>query len=305
MTTRELQNSELSGAFVVRDPAWRKKIFFGGLLLLLLHPVGWPAALGYRKELISNLSSGTHPVLPEWKGRIVYFFIEGLKAMGVIFGYLSPLYVALVFLLLVNGVQPNQYWLYTGLLFAACTIFSTLSFPSVLIYWTLFSDGYRIPFEICLLLLGVFGLVIFFIPSAFLQVSKSGRYLSAFNLLAAFSTLVKHFRAYVLAWYHSALMSLSGHFALLFAPWGVVWCYLAIIYEFNSILQNDRDVDSSRSWFYRLEESEHLVVQPTRRAAVYQCLNPADAVPCLMIKVGPVVIPLPQIIGQYVFRETD
>ena len=303
MTTRELRNSELSGAFVVRDPDWRKKIFFGGLLLLLLHPVGWPAALGYRKELISNLSSGTQPLLPEWRGHLVYFFIEGLKAMGVIFGYLSPLYLALLFLLLVNGVQPNEYWLYAGFFFTACMIFSTLSFPSVLIYWTFFSDGYRVPFEICLVLLGAFGLIIFFIPSAFLQVSKSGRYLSAFNIPAAFSTLVTHWRAYVLAWYHSALMSLSGHLALPFAPWGVVWCYLAIIYEFNSILQNDLHVDSSQSWFHKLRESDHLLLQHTDYTAVYQCLNPADATPCLFIKVGPVVIPLPKIIVQCVLAE--
>ncbi|MCH2202161.1 MAG: DUF4013 domain-containing protein [Fuerstiella sp.] len=305
MTTRELQNSELSGAFVVRDPAWRKKIFFGGLLLLLLHPVGWPAALGYRKELISNLSSGTQPLLPEWRGHLVYFFIEGLKAMGVIFGYLSPLYLALLFLLLANGVRPNDYWLYAGLFFTTCTIFSTLSFPSVLIYWTFFSEGYRVPFGICLVLLAAFALIIFFIPSAFLQVSKSGRYLSAFKISAAYSTLATHFRAYVLAWYHSTLMSLSAHFALPFAPWGVVWCYLAIIYEFNSLLQNDPDVDSSQSWFRKLRASDQLLLQRTGYTAVSRCLNPADAAPCLLIKIGPVVIPLPKIIVKHVFRETD
>ncbi|MCB0333728.1 MAG: DUF4013 domain-containing protein, partial [Bdellovibrionales bacterium] len=94
------------------------------MLLLLLHPVGWPAVLGYRKELISNLSAGTEPLLPEWRGNVFYFFVEGLKAMGVIFGYLSPLYLILLVLLFSNGVRPDEYWLYTGVFFAVLMIFS-------------------------------------------------------------------------------------------------------------------------------------------------------------------------------------
>jgi len=136
---------ELAGAFVVRDPNWRDKIFFGGFLLLLIHPIGWPVILGYRKELIARLFSGVEPLLPKWKGNIRHYFIEGLKAMGVIFGYLCPLYGFLFLWLLSNGVTPNIYWLYTGLFFFVCMIFSTLSFPLAVIYWTLFSETYRIP----------------------------------------------------------------------------------------------------------------------------------------------------------------
>nr|MCU0714471.1 DUF4013 domain-containing protein [Pirellula sp.] len=224
--TRRLEASEKGGAFVVLDPEWRQKIFFGGLLLLLCHPVGWPIALGYRKVLISHLASGRDPVLPEWKGNVLRFYFEGLKAMGVIFGYLLPLYSILLCLLLVNGVRPNEYWLYAFLFFAVATMFSTLSFPSIVMYWTLFSEGYRVPPWISVLLLTCYGLIVFFIPAGFLQVSRTGRYLSAFHLPDAFRTMTRHFRKYVVAWYRSGIMSLSGHFALPFAPWGVFWCYL-------------------------------------------------------------------------------
>ncbi|MBN8549384.1 MAG: DUF4013 domain-containing protein [Deltaproteobacteria bacterium] len=303
MTTHGLRESELAGAFVVRDPDWRQKIFFGGLLLLLLHPIGWPAVLGYRKTLILNLASGAEPLLPEWKGRVTYFFFEGIKAMGVIFGYLSPLYLILLFLLLSNGVQPNVYWFYVGIFYLAFTIFSTLSFPSILIYWTFFSEGYRVPVEISLILLAAFGFIIFFIPAGFLQVSRTGRYLSAFNVAAAFSTLTTHLRAYLLAWYHSALLSLSGHFALPFAPWGVVWCYLGIIFEFNSILQKGHEEKGAVSWFQRLHGADELRLQSTRYSLIFQCVNPADSDICLMLRLGPILIPLPTIIVKCLSKE--
>lgn len=295
MSTREVKRSELSGVFLLRDPEWRKKIFFGGLLLLLLHPIGWPAALGYRKQLISNLSAGKDPLLPEWKGNITHYFTEGLRAMGVIFGYLSPLYLALLFLLLSNGVAPGEYWLYTAVFFCVCMIFSTLSFPSILIYWTFFSEQYQVPIETCFALLLAFSLIIFFIPAGFLQVSMSGRYLSAFNIPAAISTLTQHFRAYVRAWYHSALMSLCGHFAIPFAPWGVVWCYLGIIFEFNSILHG-APVGAAPSWFERFRHEERLMLRATHFQYLYECLNPADNLPCFLLKLGPILIPLPSLV---------
>ncbi|MCU0718538.1 MAG: hypothetical protein MUC83_02450 [Pirellula sp.] len=78
--TRGLEARERGEAYVVLDPNWRKKIFLGGLLILLCHPIGWPVALGYRKVLISRLSLGLEPVLPEWKGNGFRFYFEGIKA---------------------------------------------------------------------------------------------------------------------------------------------------------------------------------------------------------------------------------
>ncbi len=300
---RELESSELSGAFVVKDPDWRQKIFFGGLLLLLVHPIGWPVALGYRKTLISNLTSGTDPLLPTWKGNIFYFFIEGLKAMGVIFGYLSPLYLVLIYLLITNGVLPNISWLYVIFFFLACTIVSTLSFPAVLVYMTFFSTEYRIPWMISLAMFLLFVLIIFFIPACFLQVSKSGRYRSAFNIPAAYSTLRLHFYPYCRAWYHSAIMSLVGHFALPFAPWGIFWCYLSIIFEFNSILQQAEQQPLRPTWYQRMKDREALLLEPTSLGILYQCTNTSDNARCGMLKIGPVLVPLPLLVSNALFQK--
>lgn len=303
MNQRELSASELSGAFVVRDPQWRQKIFVGGLLLLLCHPLGWPVALGYRKTLIANLASGKEPLLPVWKGNVFYFFGEGLKAMGVIFGYLLPLYVTVFALMLCNGLKPDLMWGYAALFFIICTIFSTLSFPALLFYATFLSSDYRLPLPVSLLLLMLFVLIIFFIPAGFLQVSKTGKYLSAFNFKAAFSTLWIHFGAYCRAWYHSAIMSLLGHFAFPLAPWGVFWCYLSIIYEFNSILNSESNESSSGTWFSRLRTEDVLLVEKTSTPFVFQCVNPADEDPCLLLKLGPAMVPLPGLVASFFCRK--
>lgn len=306
--TRGLDARERGGAFVVLDPMWRQKIFLGGLLILLCHPIGWPVALGYRKVLISRLALGLEPVLPEWKGNIFRFYFEGLKAMGVIFGYLMPLYLVLLCLLLTNGVRPDEYWLYAVLFFAIATMFSTLSFPSFVMYWTFVSEGYRVPVWISVSLLACYGLIVFFIPAGFLQVSQTGRYLSAFHLRAAVRTMVRHFKQYVVAWYRSGIMSLCGHFAFPFSPWGVFWCYLGIIYEFNSILHADRvdKIDQASrdtlSWYDRLKTADSLKLRSTKHSFVYECSKFDGHVECMMMKLGPILIPLPSVVERYLKR---
>lgn len=299
MTTRIATDGEIAGAFVVCDPQWRSKIFWGGLLLLLVHPVGWPVALGYRKALIANLAYGKEPVLPNWEGKVSFYFFEGLKAMGVIFGYLSPLYIALLLLSLNNGMSPDSTWFYTATFFVVFTMVSTLSFPIIVLYLTFFSESFRLSWPMSLMLLTAFAAIIFFIPAGFLQVSKSGKYLSAFNIPAAANTLRSHFVAYCLAWYRSAIMSLIGHFSIPFAPWGVFWCYLSIIYEFNSILHPERSDAEENSWFDRLRNNNKLVLASTSNRFVFQCLNPSDAIPCFMMKIGPVLVPLPRFISRH------
>lgn len=299
MTSRVISpRGELAGAFVVRDPHWREKIFYGGVLLLLAPPIGWPVALGYRKELIARLLQGTNPLLPEWQGQLARYFLEGLKAMGVIFGYLAPLYAAFFVLLLSFGVTPNVYWGYMVLFFLLVPIFSTLSLPLAVVYWSFVSDTPRLPLPCALLLLALFTAVIFFIPAGFLQVSKSGRYRSAFDLKAAFSTIQRNFSRYVRAWYHSTLMSLSGHLALPFSPWGVVWCYLAIIFEFNQILANSNEIDSRGSWFERLQGDDRILVEPTRQPYVLKCSNIVEPNNrhCYFLKLGPILVPLPELV---------
>jgi hypothetical protein len=78
--------------------------------------------------------------------------------------------------------------------------------------------------------------LVFLIPSGFLQVSLTRRYRSAFAFWRAIPFVARNLPLYLEAWWHSSLMSLAGHPALPLSPWGVVWCYLGIVFVFNELL---------------------------------------------------------------------
>jgi hypothetical protein len=80
-----------------------------------------------------------------------------------------------------------------------------------------------------------FGLMTFLIPSGFLNVSRTGRILSAFDFPQALGRVWRCGREYIEAWAGSGLISLAGHLCVPLSPWGVVWCYLSIVYCFNEV----------------------------------------------------------------------
>lgn len=221
-----------AGLFATADPGWRRKIFVGGLLLLV-PAIGWPTILGYRTALIRHLFEKTAVPLPPWRGRIAAYLLEGLKAMGVIFGYLLPLYAILGVTVTARGYAFGAPAALVALFFVAFPIFSTLSFPAACAIFTY--HAWITPAE-CALLVGLYALVVFLIPAGFLRVSLTGRHLAAFQLWRTLPFLARHFVGYVKAWWHAGVMSLFGHLAVPFSPWGVVWAYLAIIFLFNEIL---------------------------------------------------------------------
>lgn len=296
-----------AAAFVVRDPGWRRKIFFGGLLLLLVNPIGWPAVLGYRKALIGRLLSGADPPLPDWRGDVGRHFVDGLKAIGVIFGYLAPAYLALALALRAHGAVIDGALVRGVCFFLACPLLAPTSFPVAVGYWTFFAPGERLPPATAAALLAACGAIVFFIPAGFLQVSKTGRYLAAFDLRAAAATIAADPLGYVRAWYHSVLLSLVGHLALPLSPWGIVWCYLGIIFVFNSLLEGDPGSRRPGSWYERLRGADAIRVVTTGNRRVVRCVNcPDDAgrVPYLL-SLGPMLVPLPDAIRRLMAPEDD
>ena len=289
---------------MIHDPRWREKIFFAGLLLLLAPPIGWPAALGYRKALVARLHRGQHPILPDWKGQVWRHFREGLKAVGVIFSYFLPLYVILGVLVYASGGIPDRYPLYTLLFFPLVPLFSPLAFPFVVIYLGFFGHPpLGIPTTATLLLL--FALATFAIPAGFLLVSKSGRMLSAFRLNEALSLIRRKFRPYLHAWYHSIVMSLSGHFAIPFSPWGIVWCYLGIIFLFNSILfAGDGELSSDGNWFKKLACEHQISVTQTARQRIVRVVAAPDDGPLdqmFTARIDQILVPIPSMISSRLF----
>jgi hypothetical protein len=225
----------VAGLFPLLDPHWREKLWRAGLLLLLAPPFGWPALLGYRKELTRHLFHDLPEALPRWRGCYWRHFVEGVKAIAVILGYLLPLYAALGFVALGRGYVPGSGALLLLGVFLLLPIFSTLSLPVACGLLTWATEPAVISVGECAgLLVGYVGLV-FVIPAGVVRVTATGRYRSAFALWHTLPWLVRHGRGYLRAWWYSGLISLLGHFALPFSPWGVAWAYVAIIFLFNEV----------------------------------------------------------------------
>lgn len=287
--------------FMLNDPDWREKIYRAGLLLLFVPPLGWPAALGYRKALIARLYSGEVPPLPHWRGHIWTHFREGIKAIAVIFAHYLPLYVTLALLLHSRGATIGLGWCYVALFFMFFSILSPLAFPLTVAYWSLGIARPLLSVTEAATFVLLYAVVTFFIPAGFLQVSLSGKYLSAFHFRSSCALLFRNFRNYLRAWYHSIIMSLCGHFALPFSPWGVLWCYLGIIFSFNQVLREDlarRGRLSPGSWFEKIANSEQLRSSQIPGSFRYQVLD-AHGVETQALRCGPIFVPLPNLLTKF------
>lgn len=233
MSLRQLDWTS-AGRYVVADPHWRSKLWKAGWVLLI-PAVGWPALLGYRKEAVFRLADGRSPILPDWEGGLGSFIRGGLQAVGVIHAYLAPLYLWFLLRVVNEAFLTGVPWGGVLLFFLAFPIVSTLILPAGLVYarwmlpelevsaWELYAMG------------AAFQLVVFFIPAGFLNVTRTRRTLSAFDVPRGVQSIVRYPRRYVEAWIGSSLLSLLGHFCVPFSPWGVAWCYLGITYLFNEV----------------------------------------------------------------------
>jgi hypothetical protein len=286
------------GLFLLHDPDWRGKVFTGGLLLLI-PVVGWFATLGYRKALIARLFRGDRPPLPEWRGEVWTHTREGLKAAAVIFAQYLPLGLALAAVLLARGARFEPALLAAPAFFTLFPIFSTLAFPLAVAFWSWpAGSAYLHPGEAAGLLAG-YAAVTFVIPAGFLQVSRTGRYAAAFRYHESLPFLARNLRAYTLAWYRSGAMSLCGHLAVPYSPWGVVWCYLGIIYSFNRVLADELARGgqlSPDSWFARLDR-DGIGLDPVGRRT-FRATAPAGGGVASVARAGPVFVPLPRAVAR-------
>jgi len=216
------------------DPQWRHRVWIGGLVLCL--PVlGWPAVLGYRAAFVRHLREDTATVLPVWRGQFWRHVGTGIKAMAVVFGHLAPLYAVLLVLLLSRGWRPDATAGWLAAFFVAFPVFATLSLPVACVLAATGAKACLGPGEVALLLLG-YATLVFLIPAGFLEVSRTWRFRSAFAVHRTWPFVWRHLRSYAAAWWHSGCMSLVGHLAVPFSPWGVFWCYLGIVTVFQEIL---------------------------------------------------------------------
>lgn len=245
------------------DPEWKRKVFVGGLVLLI-PIVGWPALLGYRKAFVQQLVAGNEPVLPEWRGRFWAHTAEGFKAIFVIFAYLAP--VILWFFICVADHPSNSElpWIAIACFLLLLPIFSPLAVPVLVNYFIWFATVPSLNWQTGMSILCTYSAVTFLIPAGFLQVSRTGKIRSAFNLWAMGRLLIKYPQRYLEAWLGSCCLSLIGHFAIPFSPWGVLWCYLGIVYVFNEVPFQDDEKEHhylQQSWIAKVEAGEFETFQ--------------------------------------------
>ena len=244
-----------AATFVRADPAWRAKILRGGLLLLF-PPLGWPVALGYRKTLIARLATRAEPLLPEWPGNTLFFWREGMCALGVIFAHYAPLLLLFAWKAASHGL-PHLPWPELFAFFGFFFLLTPFLLPALIVATSAWAGGEAFSRIEAVLALAYFAAATFWIPAGFLQVSRTGRYRDAFRFRDNLRLVARHTGLYLEAWVFSGLIALAGHFCFPFSPWGVFWCYQSIVYAFNEIRMHTGDAADAalvagRSWFHEL-----------------------------------------------------
>lgn len=283
------------------DPEWKRKIGAAGWVLLI-PIIGWPAILGYRTAAIEHLVSGQHPILPEWKGRLGTYTVKGLKAVLVINAWFAPVLIWVIVRLCQSPHADQVPWMMIAAFFLLIPIFSTLIVPTLVLFARFGLPEAAISMQEALFISAVFTLITFIIPAGFMNVSRTGRYISAFEIPWILGTISRNFRTYVEAWIGSSIVALIGHSCLPVSPWGIVWAYLAIVYFFNEIPlcdPNGNDVKYlSDSWFHKLQPTywASVTCHSTRWTQVYSSTpgtDSPDIVRLSALRFGPILVPLP------------
>lgn len=219
-----------------KEVRWRRKLFIGGLALLLFPPIGWPAALGYRKEVAFRLINGKQPLLPDWKDAWGRFMRDGSAAAGIILVYYVPFLALFWFLALDDVSVAGQHVPEIAFFLIAVPLLIPISLPLLPpLYWRLF-PWVHLSIPEMFLVGAVFWGTAFFMPAAFLQVSLTGRFMPAFRVARIVRFVWETPRAYVEAWAGSILATALAFLSGPLAPWGIFWSYLVIVHAFNDAL---------------------------------------------------------------------
>lgn len=222
--------------FVSRQPAWTRTVGVGGLLMLVLPPLGWVLALGYRSLVAHQLIERGSPILPPWRGNVIIALRRGAASSAVILTYLTPFFVLYWGLGLQRVDSLLHHWRELAVFVAAVVVFPPVVIPTLpLIYaarydWLSFAPG-----EIAFLVL-TFLAPIALLPAAFLQVARHGRFTAALDIVAALRLVASAPRAYVEAWVVSLTVSASAVLVLPLGPWMLFWSYLVISHVFLQVL---------------------------------------------------------------------
>jgi Protein of unknown function (DUF4013) len=216
------------------DPDWKGKLFIGGLLMLLCPPAGWTMALGYRRAVGIRLRAGMTPPLPEWSGLWWLHYKGGIGAVSVILGYYVPfmvLYASLAFEPSLDGARQALAIL---AFFGLIVVFPPLFLPVLPPLYSFLFPWVQLTAPETALLVFVFVGTAFVLPAAFVQVSVTGRYRTAFRASHVARFIAGHPVVYCEAWVLSLTASAIGVAMGPLAPWGLFWSYIVILHAFTA-----------------------------------------------------------------------
>ncbi len=284
-----------AGLYPVQDPDWRAKLRRAGWLLFV--PVaGWPMVLGYRKAQVDHFFQPLDHAMPAWHGRHREHFLHGLRAIGVIQGYLAPLWVTLAWLVTSRGYTVGPWSIAALAVCFLAPIFTNVVFPWALLAFALPLRGgpYVTPAEAVTLSV-LFHLAVFLLPAGFLRVSATGRFLAAFDFRRTVPFIVRRFRGYLRAWWGALWMNCPAIPATLVAPWSVFWGYVASVAVFNQLLLDEEPsdgVDRPRAEGWLVRAKQLPIRPPSTRFGMHTCtFGPDEEVRVLWTPFGSVPIP--------------
>lgn len=234
-STRQHIDWRSAVGYVSREPSWKLRVAIGGLLILLLPPVGWVLALGHRSIVGQRIVDREHPLLPPWSGLIGSALRRGAASSGIILAYLSPFVIAYWML----GVSSSDVLAAKSrelLVFVTTVVaFPPLALPGMpVLYatrydWVQFSAG-----ELALLSFLFIGPIVL-LPSAFLQVAQQRRFSAAFHLGRVVRLIAAAPALYLQAWISALAVSAVAVALVPLMPWLLFWSYLAISHLFLQV----------------------------------------------------------------------
>lgn len=249
-------------AYVFRDPAWKRRIGLGGLLLPVVPPLGWLLALGYRSLVGNRLVDGVSPLLPDWRGNVALLLRRGAASSGVILGYLTPFVVAYWILGPRSTADLVEQWRSVAAFIGAAIAFPPGALPTLPVFYGVSFDWLHFsPTEIAVPG-ALFLAPILLMPAAFLQVARHRRFAAAYDVAAAWRLVKSSPRLYVEAWVVSLVVSGASVALVPLMPWLLFWSYLVISHVFLQVLARSLQSevpDMTDSLQRRLESPERRV----------------------------------------------
>jgi hypothetical protein len=224
-------------SYVMREPGWLRRVGVGGLLILVVPPIGWLLALGYRSCVGQRLVDGQVPVLPPWRGLWTVALRRGVSSSAVILTYLAPFVVTYWGVGISSLDSLATHWRELLVMLAAVVTFPPLGLPGMPPLYAAQYDWLHFSRSEAAVLAVLFLAPILLLPGAFLQVAHHRRFTAAFNVVRVVRFIAASPGVYAQAWTVALAVSAGAIIVLPLAPWLLFWSYLVITHLF---LQVDR-----------------------------------------------------------------